>query len=141
MYLFIYSFKFLYDNSASGNNLIKNILNYKDLNEFTQLTDVNFSENIEKEYELSTKEEIKKFERQCNSSIFPRNLSFGDGNINWRYGILVDTLNCVVSSTKSLIIGYQYAEVMTPMIIEERDGLHTGLVSRGYPNLVRITFC
>lgn len=110
------------------------VINYDDLDEFIQLTDVGYSGSIKKEYKFSSSNEILKFESQCTSDIFPSNLSFGDGNINWRYGILVDTLNCVSSSIQSIFFGFQYEEVMTPMIIEERDGLHTGIVYRGYPN-------
>jgi len=118
----------------SGINNTTNILNYSDLNEFTEITNVEFSQNIEKEYKMSTYDEVRKFEEQCTSKIFPTNLNFGDGNINWRYGILVDSFNCVFSSINSIFFGFQYFEVMTPMIIEERDGLHVGIATRGYPN-------
>lgn len=132
--LLLVSSYLLPNNNTDNSSQFSNIFNYSDLNEFIQITNVDYSQNIEKEYELSTYDEVSKFEEQCTSQIFPTNLSFGDGNINWRYGILVDTFNCVFSSINSIFFGFQYFEVMTPMIIEERDGLHVGLVNRGYPN-------
>ena len=134
--IIIFSFLLFIVSFLLVNILNKNlsVLNYADLNEFTQLADVDYSESVEKEYKLSSNDEILKFKTQCTSDIFPTNLSFGDGNINWRYGILVDTLNCVTSSVQSIFFGFQYFEVMTPMIIEERDGLHREIAFRGYPN-------